>query len=188
MKLPEWATTVTPFSKILAFILFITLPIISFYFGLTLQQKVTINPIPTTFLPASPQPLPTSFPAKKTAENCQSSSECGLCSECQSGICNEIALCNPQEPPVCSTNKDCRNGTFCFEHFCKQQNYCRTDADCGIIGNNCEDKCAGAECNGAPRCSVVSKLNRGEPCLRGGYFPCQSPPSLKCINNVCNGF
>lgn len=46
MKFPEWATSVTPLSKTIALVLFITLPIIAFYFGLTLQQKVIIIPTP----------------------------------------------------------------------------------------------------------------------------------------------
>ena len=33
--LPKWATTVTPFSKLVALILFIGLPIVAFFFGLS---------------------------------------------------------------------------------------------------------------------------------------------------------
>lgn len=38
MKFPKWATTVTPLSKTIALILFITLPIVGFYLGLAFQQ------------------------------------------------------------------------------------------------------------------------------------------------------
>ena len=38
MTLPKWATTVTPFSKILALIIFITFPIIGFYLGYSFGQ------------------------------------------------------------------------------------------------------------------------------------------------------
>ncbi len=68
MKLPEWATTVTPLSKIIALILFITLPIIAFYFGLTFQQKVTINPSPSPFVIVVPSLIPTSTPTSLPTE------------------------------------------------------------------------------------------------------------------------
>ncbi len=41
-KLPTWLTTVTPFSKTLAMILFILLPFLGFYLGMKYQQQVTI--------------------------------------------------------------------------------------------------------------------------------------------------
>ncbi len=49
MSLPKWATTVTPLSKTLALILFITLPIIAFYLGFTVRNSATyqIDTIPT---------------------------------------------------------------------------------------------------------------------------------------------
>lgn len=40
MSLPSWATTVTPFSKILALILFISFPIFGFVFGMKYQSTV----------------------------------------------------------------------------------------------------------------------------------------------------
>lgn len=40
MKLPTSLTTVTPFSKFIALILFITLPFVSFLFGMSYQQKI----------------------------------------------------------------------------------------------------------------------------------------------------
>lgn len=72
MSLPKWAITVTPLSKTIALILFITLPIIAFYFGLTFQQKVTINPPPSPFVTVVPSLIPistpTSFPTKPSTQ------------------------------------------------------------------------------------------------------------------------
>lgn len=42
-KLPKWLTTVTPFSKYLAMLLFIILPIAGFYLGMQYQDKITLN-------------------------------------------------------------------------------------------------------------------------------------------------
>src|SRR3989344_6075688 len=44
MKLPMWATTVTPLSKILAGVFFIVFPIIGFYLGIQYQRAVTSFP------------------------------------------------------------------------------------------------------------------------------------------------
>ena len=43
MKLPQSFTTVTPLSKLLAAVLFILLPILSFFIGMNYQGKLTIN-------------------------------------------------------------------------------------------------------------------------------------------------
>jgi len=44
-KLPRWLTTVTHFSKMLAMILFILLPLVGFYIGMTYQEKINVVPI-----------------------------------------------------------------------------------------------------------------------------------------------
>lgn len=44
-KFPLWLITVTPLSKVLAMILFITLPFVGFYLGMQYQQKVTVAPV-----------------------------------------------------------------------------------------------------------------------------------------------
>ena len=51
MKLPKSVTTVTPFSKFIALILFIALPFGGFYAGIKYEQAVqTINtPVPTPY-------------------------------------------------------------------------------------------------------------------------------------------
>jgi hypothetical protein len=52
MKLPQSFTTVTPLSKVIAILLFASLPFIGFYFGIKFQQSVSVpfeaNPIIST--------------------------------------------------------------------------------------------------------------------------------------------
>lgn len=43
MKLPKWLTTVTPFSKTLALIIFITFPIFGFYLGRFYEQRLSVQ-------------------------------------------------------------------------------------------------------------------------------------------------
>lgn len=43
MTIPKSLTTITPFSKACAFIMFICLPFISFYLGRTYQQAIDVN-------------------------------------------------------------------------------------------------------------------------------------------------
>lgn len=43
MRLPKWLITVTPFSKILALILFVALPILAFIFGEQYGQLLTVK-------------------------------------------------------------------------------------------------------------------------------------------------
>ena len=56
MKLPKEITTVTPLSKYLAMILFITLPFIGFFLGIRYQQTIP----PETILKTYPTPTPKS--------------------------------------------------------------------------------------------------------------------------------
>jgi len=59
--LPKWATTVTPFSKYLAMVLFILFPFIGFYLGLLVGANLRSTPLPIAKLIASPttRPIPT---------------------------------------------------------------------------------------------------------------------------------
>ena len=85
-KLPTWATTVTPFSKILALSMFILLPILAFFYGRYYQQEVfhqqqqTIwrNTNPHTSPPVFMHRYPTSSvsqPADGTI-TCQTTGDC----------------------------------------------------------------------------------------------------------------
>lgn len=56
MKLPESFTTVTPQSKLIALILFVSLPFIGFYFGLRYGQSLSIPSDQTTSAAVSPVP------------------------------------------------------------------------------------------------------------------------------------
>jgi len=44
-KLPKYLTTVTPFSKALALIIFVTFPLLGFYLGIKYQKLLTIPPV-----------------------------------------------------------------------------------------------------------------------------------------------
>jgi len=46
MNLPKSLTTVTTFSKIIAGILFVTLPLVGFYLGMEYQKEITPKPTP----------------------------------------------------------------------------------------------------------------------------------------------
>jgi hypothetical protein len=72
MKLPLWTTTVTPFSKILAMILFILFPIFGFFFGIKYQilidNTAQLNKSPfVTF-----KPSPTLDPSSQELSNISS--------------------------------------------------------------------------------------------------------------------
>src|SRR3990172_6218207 len=56
-KLPKFLTTITPFSKSLALIIFITFPIIGFYLGLNTNSKQLIDTLSSSV--NSPTPVPT---------------------------------------------------------------------------------------------------------------------------------
>ena len=107
MTLPKWATTVTPLSKTIALTLFIALPIVAFYFGLSLQPKnyvserlfnypsLSVTPEITSVFPLissskAPSfiPISTSPSANSNLTGCQNDSECVLYTrdECFSNV------------------------------------------------------------------------------------------------------
>lgn len=61
-KLPKWLTTVTPFSKALAMILFILLPFAGFYLGMKYQQQISVSVSNNNLSQSNalPTPMPTS--------------------------------------------------------------------------------------------------------------------------------
>jgi hypothetical protein len=72
MILPKWATTVTPFSKTLALIIFISFPIIGFVLGIKYQtmlnsyNEVTVPSVVTSIVTKTtniPTPIPTYTPS-----------------------------------------------------------------------------------------------------------------------------
>ena len=58
-KLPSWLTTVTPLSKILAMILFITFPFVGFYLGMKYQERITVNTPSIPAIKITPTPIVT---------------------------------------------------------------------------------------------------------------------------------
>lgn len=65
MKLPASLTTVTPLSKFIAMVLFVSLPFIGFYLGMEYQKKFGFEEIvnPIQYPNPSPTPTPTINPA-----------------------------------------------------------------------------------------------------------------------------
>ena len=59
MELPKYLTTVTPFSKILAIILFVLLPILGFIFGMEYKQMQIQSRPPAQIVIPTSMPLPT---------------------------------------------------------------------------------------------------------------------------------
>jgi hypothetical protein len=71
MKLPASLTTVTPFSKTLALLLFILLPFVGFWLGFNCRQSSSVFPdtLTTKSLPTSSLPSLTSAPQVTQADN-----------------------------------------------------------------------------------------------------------------------
>ncbi len=63
MKLPKSWTTVTPFSKTLAFVLFITLPFVGFYLGMKYQQGSSLSNYQSQPISLTPTVVPTVLPS-----------------------------------------------------------------------------------------------------------------------------
>lgn len=62
MPLPKVFTTVTPLSKTIALILFVTLPIVAFIFGMSYQKMINENGL--TITPTPPQGVSCTLEAK----------------------------------------------------------------------------------------------------------------------------
>jgi hypothetical protein len=61
-RLPQWLTTVTLFSKLLAMSLFIILPFLGFYLGMQYQQKLTVTTPVVSEVQKTVIPTPTPTP------------------------------------------------------------------------------------------------------------------------------
>jgi hypothetical protein len=87
MKLPKEITTVTPLSKALALLIFITFPICGFFLGMDYQQMVYVNNQQQIFFEQKiVKPTPTPTPSKYLDGTI-----------------------------VCKTNKDCPSGYHCTQ-------------------------------------------------------------------------
>jgi len=70
---------VTTFSKLLAMILFITLPFLGFYLGMQYQQELTVNPPVILEVQKTVTPIPTTIPnptSCNTDNDCQNGAKC----------------------------------------------------------------------------------------------------------------
>lgn len=138
MKLPVWATTVTPLSKTIALMVFITFPIMMFYLGYSIginslstpptkPADVALSVTPTTIIPTQTIPNPTPNPYI-TVMHCQTNADCGGIPH----ICRENGTCGYVDEfiePNCSNDSDCppRNGCIlyqCFSGSCQSINMC----------------------------------------------------------------
>jgi hypothetical protein len=77
-KLPQWLTTVTLFSKLLAMALFIALPFAGFYLGMKYQEKITVSNPVTLEVQKTPtstsKPIPSTSPISTSSPNIDASS------------------------------------------------------------------------------------------------------------------
>jgi len=87
-QLPQWLTTVTPFSKALAMFLFIILPFLGFFLGINYQQKLTVNP------PVVSKVIPTVIPVP-TLSTQTSMTSCNVDSDCVFADVDELTNCCP---------------------------------------------------------------------------------------------
>lgn len=64
MQLPKELTTVTPLSKLIALIVFITLPVIAFFYGMNYQSKITEQNNQTQIISPTNRPVLCTLEAK----------------------------------------------------------------------------------------------------------------------------
>jgi hypothetical protein len=73
-KLPEWATTVTPFSKYLALSMLVVLPVAAFFYGVYFQRQWDLQHNTYT-IKVIPRPTPTASPSQKNI-SCTTNADC----------------------------------------------------------------------------------------------------------------
>lgn len=111
MQLPKELTTVTTLSKTVAFVMFITLPLIAFFFGMRYQTIITeenyAHPPPLTTSPTI-EPISCTMDAKV----CPDGSAVGrVAPNCEFEKCPTV----PQTPTFCGgiAGQTCPNGYYC---------------------------------------------------------------------------
>ena len=87
-KLPKWATTVTPLSRLIALLMFILLPIAAFYYGMYYQQQID---------KMHPQKIIFQLPSKPSSEVSENPSQ------------------SSNGKITCNTNADCPLGYTCTQ-------------------------------------------------------------------------
>jgi hypothetical protein len=105
-RLPKSLTTVTPFSKALAMILFILLPFVGFYLGMNYQAA--ISPEVSSFSQQSIQitPTPTAVPVVTTVK-C-GNEICNSNQKCESTVC-PLYIIKGQPNSNCKSTYKCIN-------------------------------------------------------------------------------
>lgn len=101
MKLPKSWTTVTPFSRMLALILFISLPIFAFWFG-TKYEEIKLKSQMAVVVSPTPAILPTSVPIPTPSSN----NQLGLTWEECTKMRNSTIM--QTYPPICVTSDGLR--------------------------------------------------------------------------------
>jgi len=129
MKLPKEITTVTPLSKAVALIMFISLPIIAFFFGMRyqtmlLEQNISLIPTPISVSPtAKPETAP--IVCTMDAKICPDGSGVGRVGpDCQFAKC--------PSPAITSTFCGGIRGISCPSGY-----YCKYDGTYPDAGGTC---------------------------------------------------
>lgn len=109
MQLPKELTTVTTVSKIVALVMFITIPVIAFLFGMRYQAIITNQSvIPPLVVSPSPEPVGCTMDAKI----CPDGTAVGrIAPDCEFEKCPPIL----QTPTFCGgiAGKACPSGYYC---------------------------------------------------------------------------
>lgn len=171
MNLPKSLTTVTPFSKFIALILFILLPIVTFYLGLRYQN-------PTEYPSLMPRILPT-HPIEKActleAKICPDGSSVGRTGpNCEFAACPDIVSAQPDIS--CVQDSDCRLAVPSSLAKCKP---C---GDCTVYESS-DPKVVSVNKNWRPSCPDYNPHTMCPMCI-GGI----TGGTAKCVNNKCQKY
>jgi len=142
MKLPKELITVTPLSKFLAMILFVSLPVVGFLLGMRHQQIISSPSIITNY--------PTPTPSSESGSGCYyiENSEAA----CPKKDCGKILICpTPTQIIFCPEDiKTCPDGSYVI----RQQPNCEF-APCPTSSKS--------TCPTPPTCSAGKSLIYGDP-------------------------
>lgn len=137
MKLSEELTTVTPFSKILALILFVTFPIIAFVIGINYQKKITddLNSKPVAACTEEAKICSDGSSVGRTGPNC------------------EFALC-PTLAPTKGNNEEKICGGFAGIE-CPEGYECQLDKNYPDATGTCIDKTSSVKLYECPKSDYI---------------------------------
>ncbi len=164
MTLPKELTTVTRLSKVLAFILFITLPILGFFLGIRYEKIDTAittlevmykNKTYTRILIVTPtlRPTPTEI------------------IPCKSTLCPTGYIC--QSVPVCPPSQEKQTTCTSMQQECikrDEKRFCNIDTDC-VKYSSCSEECVN---------KIYAKDNPPDRMCGKPWFS-----SCSCENHIC---